>query len=154
MQSKRVVKKYPNRRLYDTDISSYITLGDVRQLVLDREDFIVQDAKTGEDLTRSVMLQIIGEYEERGQPIFSTKLLGQIIRFYGDPMQSMMGTYLEKSLQVFLDQQQTFRSQLSNVVGQGPWAMMQELTAKQMEVWQEMQNGIFSGAGKRSGDKK
>ena len=106
MAQVRVIKKYPNRRLYDTEISSYITLEEVRQLVVDGEEFEVRDAKTGEDLTRSVLLQIIAEHEERGQPMFTTQLLSQIIRFYGDSLQGFMGSYLERSLQVFLDQQQ------------------------------------------------
>jgi polyhydroxyalkanoate synthesis repressor PhaR len=112
MAQLRTIKKYPNRRLYDTEISSYITLEEVRQLVLDNEEFEVRDAKSGDDLTRSVLLQIISEHEERGQPMFTTNLLSQIIRFYGDSLQGFMGSYLEKSLQIFLDQQQQFRSQL------------------------------------------
>ena len=120
MTTPRIIKKYPNRRLYDTEISSYITLEEIRQLVLDDEEFEVRDAKTGENLTRSVLLQIIAEYEERGQPMFTTKLLSQIIRFYGDSLQGFMGGYLERSLQVFLDQQQQFRSQLNSMLGQGP----------------------------------
>ena len=120
MAQVRTIKKYPNRRLYDTEISSYITLEEVRQLVLDNEEFEVRDAKTGDDLTRSVLLQIISEHEERGQPMFTTHLLSQIIRFYGDSLQGFMGSYLEKSLQIFLDQQQKFRSQLNNILGQTP----------------------------------
>ena len=99
----RIIKKYPNRRLYDTEISSYITVEDVRQLILDGESFEVRDAKSGEDLTRSVLLQIISEYEERGQPMFTTHLLSQIIRFYGDSLQGFMGSYLEKSIQSFME---------------------------------------------------
>lgn len=123
MAQLRTIKKYPNRRLYDTEISSYITLEEVRQLVLDNEEFEVRDAKSGNDLTRSVLLQIISEHEERGQPMFTTNLLSQIIRFYGDSLQGFMGSYLEKSLQIFLDQQQQFRSQLNNILGQTPWSM-------------------------------
>ena len=85
-QTKRTIKKYPNRRLYDTEISSYITLEEVRQLVLDNEDFEVRDAKSGEELTRSVLLQIISEHEDKGQPLLSPQLLSQIIRFYGDSL--------------------------------------------------------------------
>src|SRR6478672_13112625 len=96
-QKLRIIKKYPNRRLYDTEISSYITLEEVRQLVLDGEDFEVRDAKSGDDLTRSVLLQIISEHEETGSPMFTTQLLSQVIRFYGDSMQGFMGSYLEKS---------------------------------------------------------
>ena len=101
----RIIKKYPNRRLYDTDTSTYITLADVKQLVMDTADFVVRDAKTGEDLTRSIMLQIILEEETGGAPMFTEAVLGNIIRFYGNAMQSFMGSYLEKNVQAFMDLQ-------------------------------------------------
>ncbi len=101
----RVLKKYPNRRLYDTRASSYITLADVKQMVLDRDDFVVRDAKTGEDLTRSILLQIILEEESGGVPMFSSPMLAQIIRFYGHAMQGVMGNYLEKNIQAFTEMQ-------------------------------------------------
>ncbi len=146
MAQTRIIKKYPNRRLYDTEISSYITLEEVRQLVIDGEQFEVRDAKTGEDLTRSVLLQIIAEHEERGQPMFTTQLLSQVIRFYGDSLQGFMGSYLEKSLQVFLDQQQQFRSQLNNLIGQTPWSMLNDLTERNMDMWKSLQQGFLSAA--------
>ena len=99
----RVLKKYPNRRLYDTQTSSYITLADVKEMVLEAQEFEVRDAKTGDDITRSILLQIILEEETGGVPLFSTAMLSQIIRFYGHAMQGMMGSYLEKNLQVFVD---------------------------------------------------
>lgn len=139
MAKTRVIKKYPNRRLYDTDISSYITIEDVRQLVLDGEDFEVRDAKTGEDLTRTVLLQIIAEHEERGQPMFSTRMLSQVIRFYGDSLQGFMGGYLERSMQNFLDQSQQFRNQVSGLMGQNAWQMVNELTERNLELWKSMQ---------------
>ena len=101
----RILKKYPNRRLYDTEISSYITLADVKEMVLAGTGFEVRDAKTGEDLTRSILLQIILEEETGGVPMFSTSMLAQIIRFYGHAMQGMMGSYLEQNLQTFTDVQ-------------------------------------------------
>ncbi len=104
----RTLKKYPNRRLYDTQTSSYITLTDVKRMVLDAEDFEVRDAKTGEDLTRSILLQIILEEESGGVPMFSTQALAQIIRFYGHAMQGVMGTMLEKNLQAFTELQAQF----------------------------------------------
>ena len=106
--TERLIKKYPNRRLYDTQTSSYITLTDVKQLVLDAEEFTVVDAKTNEDLTRSILLQIILEEEASGVPMFSTDVLAQIIRFYGHAMQGMMGSYLEKNIQAFTDIQRKF----------------------------------------------
>jgi polyhydroxyalkanoate synthesis repressor PhaR len=110
----RTLKKYPNRRLYDTQTSSYITLVDVKRMVLAAEEFEVRDAKTGEDLTRSILLQIILEEESGGVPMFSTPMLGQIIRFYGHSMQGMMGAMLEKNLQTFVELQSQF------VGGQAP----------------------------------
>jgi polyhydroxyalkanoate synthesis repressor PhaR len=105
-QGPRVLKKYPNRRLYDTQASSYITLADVKKMVLAAQDFVVRDAKTNEDLTRSILLQIILEEESGGMPMFSSAMLAQIIRFYGHAMQGMMGSYLEKNIQTFTELQQ------------------------------------------------
>jgi polyhydroxyalkanoate synthesis repressor PhaR len=99
----RLIKKYPNRRLYDTATSSYITLADVKKLVLGQTPFKVVDAKSSEDLTRSILLQIILEEESAGAPMFSSDMLSQIIRFYGNAMQGMMGTYLEKNIQTFME---------------------------------------------------
>jgi polyhydroxyalkanoate synthesis repressor PhaR len=101
----RAIKKYPNRRLYDTQTSSYITLVDVKDMVLACENFLVLDAKSGEDLTRSILLQIILEEETGGVPMFSSQALAQIIRFYGNTMQGLMGNYLEKNIQSFIDLQ-------------------------------------------------
>jgi polyhydroxyalkanoate synthesis repressor PhaR len=105
MPSLRVIKKYPNRRLYDTDSSTYITLAEVKQLVLDGQPMVVRDAKTNEDLTRSILLQIILEEESGGLPMFSEVALANIIRFYGHAMQGFMGSYLEKNVQAFTDMQ-------------------------------------------------
>jgi polyhydroxyalkanoate synthesis repressor PhaR len=112
----RVLKKYPNRRLYDTRASSYITLADVKKMVLENEPFEVRDAKTGEELTRSILLQIILEEETGGVPMLSTQTLAQIIRFYGHAMQGMMGTYLEKNLQTFVDMQRRLTEQAQGVL--------------------------------------
>lgn len=109
--SPRLIKKYPNRRLYDTQTSVYITLADVKQLVLDNESFQVVDAKTNEDLTRSILLQIILDEEAGGKPLFSSQMLAQMIRFYGHAMQGMMGTYLEKTLQTFIEVQNRMQEQ-------------------------------------------
>ncbi len=107
----RTLKKYPNRRLYDTQTSSYITLVDVKQMVLAGEDFEVRDAKTGDDLTRSILLQIILEEESGGVPMFTTATLSQIIRFYGHAMQGVMGTMLEKNMSAFAELQSQFLGQ-------------------------------------------
>ena len=110
-ESSRLIKKYPNRRLYDTQTSTYITLADVKQLVLNEEEFHVVDAKSHEDLTRSILLQIILDEEAGGVPMFSSQMLAHIIRFYGNAMQGMMGTYLEKNIQAFIDIQAKLQEQ-------------------------------------------
>ena len=148
MTALRIIKKYPNRRLYDTRISSYITIEDVRQLIVDGEEFEVRDAKSGDDLTRQVLLQIISEHEQNGEPVLSTQLLSQIIRFYGDSMQGFMGNYLERSMQIFLDQQQQFRQQMGGIVGQTPWTMMNQLTERNLELWREFQHNLIGAMGR------
>jgi polyhydroxyalkanoate synthesis repressor PhaR len=101
-KGKRIIKKYPNRRLYDTANSGYITLADVKQMVLEHLDFQVIDAKSGEDLTRSILLQIILEEESAGVPMFSSEMLAQMIRFYGNALQGIMGNYMEQNVKAFL----------------------------------------------------
>jgi polyhydroxyalkanoate synthesis repressor PhaR len=128
----RVLKKYPNRRLYDTRASSYITLADVKAMVLKAEDFEVLDAKTGEDLTRSILLQIILEEESGGMPMFSSQMLAQMIRFYGHSMQGMMGAYLEKNLQTFVELQKRFAA---------PGLGMGEGKAFTPEMWAQFISG-------------
>lgn len=138
MSEPRVIKKYPNRRLYDTVVSSYITLEDVKQLVLERAEFHVIDARTNTDITRGILLQIISEQEEQGSPIFTTDVLAHIIRFYGDTLQGMMGNYLEKSLQAFVDQQHLFREQMRTFIGKNPLAMMTELVEHNLSLWKSV----------------
>ena len=129
----RLIKKYPNRRLYDTKTSSYITLADVKQMVLKQEEFQVVDAKSGEDLTRQILLQIILEEESAGVPMFSSELLSQLIRFYGHAMQGLMGTYLEKNIRAFQDIQKTLQEQSSRMYGDNSRAS-QELWAQFMNL--------------------
>ena len=128
----RILKKYPNRRLYDTEVSSYITLAEVKAMVLEGLDFEVRDAKTGDDLTRSILLQIILEEETGGVPIFSTSMLSQIIRFYGHSMQGMMGIYLESNLQTFTDIQARLAEQSKGLV---------EPKLASPELWSQFLNG-------------
>ncbi len=110
-QATRLIKKYPNRRLYDTQTSTYITLADVKQLVLEQEEFQVIDAKSQEDLTRPVLMQIILEEEAGGAPMFTSPMLSHMIRFYGSTMQGMMGLYLEKNILAFIDIQEKLKEQ-------------------------------------------
>ncbi len=119
-QPPRIIKKYPNRRLYDTETSSYITLADVKKLVIEGVEFKVEDAKSKEDLTRSILLQIILEEESAGSPMFSCDMLSQIIRFYGNAMQGMMGNYLEKNIHTFIEIQKRLQDQSRQMYGQNP----------------------------------
>jgi polyhydroxyalkanoate synthesis repressor PhaR len=145
LDAPRIIKKYPNRRLYDTAVSSYITLEDVRQLVLSDTPFRVCEARTDEDITRTILLQIIIEQEEDGEPIFSAEVLEQIIRFYGDSLQGMMTSYLEKSLKLFVDQQDRYRQQVESAMGD-PLSMMREMTEKHFGMWKDMQDNFFRAA--------
>ena len=120
MASPRIIKKYPNRRLYDTETSAYITLAEVKELVLQYKEFQVQDAKTGEDLTRAILLQIILEEESGGVPMFSTDMLANIIRYYGHAMQGLMGSYLERSIMAFHEAQKRFQEQAQSIYGELP----------------------------------
>lgn len=125
----RLIKKYPNRRLYDTQTSTYVTLADIKELVMASEGFRVLDAKTDEDLTRSILLQIILEEEACGMPIFSTQMLQQMIRFYGHSMQGLMGSHLERTMQSFMDMHQKLNEQSKSMTGSGTeaWAQMMNL---------------------------
>jgi polyhydroxyalkanoate synthesis repressor PhaR len=132
----RILKKYPNRRLYDTRLSSYITLADVKAMVLTGEAFEVRDAKSGDDLTRSILLQIILEEESGGVPIFSTPMLSQLIRFYGHAMQGMMGSYLEKNLQTFTDIQARLAEKSKGIY---------DPAAQTPEMWSQFLSGQAPG---------
>ncbi|HEX5386339.1 MAG TPA: polyhydroxyalkanoate synthesis repressor PhaR [Gemmatimonadales bacterium] len=143
MTEPRLIKKYPNRRLYDTAESRYITVDDVRRLVLERVDFRILDAKTDEDLTRSTLLQIITEQEENGKPIFSADVLQQVIRFYGDTVQSLASDFLERSLAVFAEQQERYEQQLRGAASANPFTIWTDLSQQNLELWSRMQRGFF-----------
>ena len=138
MATPRIIKKYPNRRLYDTETSTYITLAEVKELVLAYREFQVQDAKTGTDLTRSILLQIILEEESGGVPMFSTGMLANIIRYYGHAMQGLMGSYLERSIHTFHEAQKRFQDQATTLYGDVPkvpaeaWAQLMAGGGKQI----------------------
>ena len=116
----KLLKKYPNRRIYDTDVSAFVKLAEIRQMDIDRVPFRVIHAKTEEDLTRSILLQIILEEEGSGAPMFSSEMLCQIIRFYGHALQEMMGNYLEKNIHTFMDIQRRLQEQGANKMGENP----------------------------------
>lgn len=130
--AQRVIKKYPNRRLYDTDTSTYITLAEVRQLVMAHQNVVVRDAKTGEDLTRSILLQIILEEEAGGAPMFTEAVLAHIIRFYGHALQGFMGTYLEKNIQAFIEIQAKLAEQSTGLSPES-WAQFMSMQSPMMQ---------------------
>ena len=150
----RLIKKYPNRRLYDTKTSSYITLADVKQMVLKQEEFQVVDAKSGDELTRQILLQIILDEESGGVPMFSSNLLSQLIRSYGNAMQGFMGTYLEKNIRAFQDIQKTLQDQSQRMYGdnsrasQKLWAQFMNLQGPAMQslmqAYMEQSQKVFS----------
>ena len=144
--NKRIIKKYPNRRLYDTEESKYITLEDIKKLVIANKEFIVKDVKSDEDLTRMILLQIIIEQEDDGEPLFTTQALAHIIRFYGDSVQSVAGDYLQKSINLFVSQQKQLQEQLQSAVSTNPINAMAELTEKNLEMWKSMQENFFDAA--------
>ncbi|MBK9440793.1 MAG: polyhydroxyalkanoate synthesis repressor PhaR [Comamonadaceae bacterium] len=133
----RIIKKYPNRRLYDTITSTYITLAEVKQLVMKREPFEVRDVKTGEDITRSILLQIILEAEASGSPMFTAPVLESLIRFYGHAMQGFLGGYLEKNIQTLIDVQTRFAEQSKGFTPE----MWSKFSALQSPVLQAMMGG-------------
>ena len=155
MAEVRTIKKYPNRRLYDTELSRYITLSDVRELVLKGVDFRVVAANSDEDLTRSILLQIIIEQESGGEPLFTTEVLSKMIRFYGDTVQGAFTSYLEKSLALFMEQQKLMQDQVRNVFGGGnPLNAMTQLTQRNLEIWKEIQESFLKSAGLSSSKPK
>ncbi len=143
MSEPRIIKKYPNRRLYDTEESRYITLADIKRLVVEKVDFVVVEKKTGKDITRSIMLQVISEQEQSGEPIMSRDFLSQIIRSYGSAMQGMVGGYLDQSLRLFMNQQQQLRERVKDVVGLDPVGMVAGIAQKNYQRWKALQEEIF-----------
>jgi polyhydroxyalkanoate synthesis repressor PhaR len=151
MADPRVIKKYPNRRLYDTAESRYITLADVRKLVIDKVDFVVLDKSTQEDITRSILLQVIAEQEQADEPVMSRDFLSQIIRSYGGNMPKVVGSYLEQSLKLFDAQQRDIRERVRGVVGVDPVETVTQVAQKNYQRWRAVQDEIFRtllGSGK------
>lgn len=142
----RILKKYPNRRLYDTSQSCFVALEDVKRLVLSGEPFEVQDSKSGEDITRSVLLQIIAEQEaDGGSSLLTDEVLRQLIRFYGDSLHGLLREYLERSVSMFLEQQGAFHEQLRTMLSAHPLNLMSRLAEQNIEMWSRM-------SGARRGD--
>jgi polyhydroxyalkanoate synthesis repressor PhaR len=149
MSKERLIKKYANRRLYDASISKHVTLEDIRDLIVRGEKIKVVEDKTGEDITRLILLQVIAEQEQFGKPILTTQLLESIIRYYGGPMQDFMAGYLEQSVAAFMRQQESVQQQISQMLTSAPPPMnaMAELTRQNMEMWNRMQEGMLAFMG-------
>jgi polyhydroxyalkanoate synthesis repressor PhaR len=142
MSNPRVIKKYPNRRLYDTEESRYITLADVRELVLEKVEFEVIDKKTGEDITRAILLQVISEQEQQGAAVMSEDFLSQIIRAYGSVMPDFVAKYLEQSMKLFMQQQKLVRDQLQSF-GSDPITTMTDLAQQNVAKLQSLQDDLL-----------
>jgi len=136
-QSAVVIKKYANRRLYNTSTSTYVTLDDLSTMVKSGTDFLVYDAKTGEDITRSVLTQIIFEEENKGTNLLPINFLRQLIRFYGDSMQAFVPGYLEFSLDNLGKEQEKFRAQMMEAWGQDPFKAMQDHAQRNMSMFSD-----------------
>jgi len=146
MTKERLIKKYANRRLYDASISKHVTLEDIRDLIVRGEKIRVVEDKTGEDITRLILLQVIAEQEQFGKPILTTQLLESIIRYYGGPMQDFMARYLDQSVAAFMRQQESAQQQISQMLNSTPQPMnaMAELTRQNMEMWNRMQESMLA----------
>ena len=155
MTATRIIKKYPNRRLYDTEESRYITLADVKDLVINKIDFVVIDKKSGNDITRSILLQVISEQEQRGEAVMSRDFLSQVIRSYGKVVPDFLSNYLEQSLKLFVTQQQNFRGQVKKVVGIDPVSAVADIAQKNYNRWKSLQDEVlrhFSGNTRHDAD--
>jgi polyhydroxyalkanoate synthesis repressor PhaR len=149
MQPERLIRKYTNRRLYDTGASRHVTLENLRQLIVAGEKIKVIDDKSGEDLTRAVLLQIISEQEQFGSPVLGSELLEMIIRFYGRPAQALLSRYLEQAFTTMLQQQEAMQSEMVKAL-QTPFAPLTDLARSNMELWEKMQaatRDAFTGGG-------
>ena len=149
MTDERIIKKYPNRRLYDTETSKYITVSDVRDMVIKNIHFKVIDSNSKEDITRQVLMQIIIEAETGGKPLFSAEMLSQLIRFYGGTMQGLFARYLEESLSMLSRQQEEF----TESIPRNPMEAFTAMTQKNLETWGEMQKSFMKSAGLQPDDK-
>jgi polyhydroxyalkanoate synthesis repressor PhaR len=150
----RTIKKYANRRLYDTQASRHVTLNGIRELVASGEDVVVMDDTSGEDITRSILLQVISEQEQGGRPILSAEMLKHIIRFYGNPLQELMGGYLERSMEGFMNQQKILQDQIQKTMGATSSGTMQSIAQKNVEAWTQLQKSFLDMLNPRVDDTK
>jgi polyhydroxyalkanoate synthesis repressor PhaR len=143
-KSPRVIRKYPNRRLYDTVESRYVTLADIRRLVVERIDFVVLDRKSQQDITRSILLQVIAEQEGGGESLMSRDFLSQVIRSYGSGLHDFVGRYLDESIQLFAKEQRELRDRFKNVVGIDPLETVTNVAQKNYQRWKSLQEEVFT----------
>lgn len=144
MSEERIIKKYANRRLYDASQSRHITLADIRAMVVAGIRVKVVEDKTNEDITRLILLQVIADQEQFGRPILSTPLLESLIRFYGNSLQGFLSSYLEKSVETFMRQQETMHTQFSRAMSNSPLGAISELTRQNLEIWTKMQENMLA----------
>jgi polyhydroxyalkanoate synthesis repressor PhaR len=149
MSKPRIIRKYANRRLYDTEASRHINKDDVRKLIAAGKDVRIVDEGSGDDITRSVLLQLVAEQELGGKPVLSDKMLTQIIRFYDHPMQGVLGSYLQQSFESFLQQQSSMQEQMQEMMKGGPFAVMKDVAKQNMEAWQAMQKAFLDTKAKK-----
>lgn len=147
MSEQRLIKKYPNRRLYDTEESRYITLTDVQKLVRDGMEIRVMDTQSGDDITRGILIQIITEQEASGNPMFTTDVLTRFIRFYDESLQDAFSSFLDQTLKLYAEQQQQMQSQMDQLLPGEALQTWAELTERNIELWREMQDSFFRTAG-------
>ena len=150
MARPRIIRKYANRRLYDTEASRHINKEDVRRLIASGNDVRIVEDGSGDDITRSVLLQLVAEQELGGQPVLSDQMLTQIIRFYDHPMQGMLGSYLQQSFESFLQQQSALQEQMQDLIKSGPFAVMKDMAKQNMEAWQAMQKAFLDTKAKKN----
>jgi polyhydroxyalkanoate synthesis repressor PhaR len=144
MKQKRIIKKYANRRLYDTEDSRYVTLKDIKNIIALGTDVSILDDTSGQDITRALLLQIVSEQELGGTPLLNEKVLNQLIRFYGHPMQDLMSGFIANSIKTFITQQEAMQEQMQHFIESSPFGSFQEMAAKNMQAMAEMQRKFFN----------
>ena len=151
MAEPRIIKKYPNRRLYDTELSKYVALVDLRKLIHDGVEFKVRDSQSGNDITRNILIQIITEQEGGNDALFSTEMLTEIIRNYDEAVHDVFQSYLDQSMRAFTEQQQFIQERMEDLVGAKAVKAMSDITQRNVELWMDMQKGFLEAAGLATG---
>ena len=151
MDEPRIIKKYPNRRLYDTELSKYVALTDLRKLILDGVDFKVVDSQSGDDITRSILIQIITEQEGGSEALFSTEMLTEIIRNYDESVHDVFQSYLDQTMRAFTEQQEFIQKSMEDLVGAKAVKTMSDMAQRNVELWLDMQTGFLEAAGLAAG---